>query len=97
MRWVLLAPSQSAASQITVATVDPRISMGSPDGQESIPSLAHCPFCLLFTDRAAPPPNALLHLFAVFSEPEAPTLRQAFFFLTHFAFTPPPRGPPVFS
>lgn len=69
----------------------------SPDGQESAPSLVHCPFCLLSTDRAAPAPHALVHLFVVLGDPEAPTIRQAFFFFTHFALTPPPRGPPAFS
>ncbi|MDO9196762.1 DUF2946 family protein [Rhodoferax sp.] len=66
----------------------------SPDGQESAPSLVHCPFCLPFTDRAAPAPHALVHLFVRSGEHEAPTVRQAFFFFTHFAPAPPPRGPP---
>jgi hypothetical protein len=95
MRWVLLAPPQNAASQIGVATADSRMSTDSRDGPQSLPSLAHCPFCLLFTDRVAPAPNALLHLFVVFGEPGVPTLRQAFFFLTPYALTPPPRGPPA--
>jgi hypothetical protein len=95
MRWVLLAPPQDAGSRISVATVDPRMSTDSPDGQESAPTLDHCPFCLLFTDRVAPASHALVHLFAVIGEPEAPTLRQAFFFLINFAPTPPPRGPPA--
>lgn len=69
-------------------------STDSPDGQESAPTLNHCPFCLLCTDRVAPASHALVHLFAVTGAPEAPTIRQAFFFLTHFALTPPPRGPP---
>lgn len=66
----------------------------SPGGQESLPTLDHCPFCLLNTDRAAPPPRVLVHLFAVQGEPEAPTVRQAFFFGTRLAFAPPSRGPP---
>lgn len=69
----------------------------SPDGQESAPSLEVCPFCLLFTDRAAPAPQALVHLFAVPGEPEAPTIWQAFFFFIPFALAPPPRGPPIAS
>jgi hypothetical protein len=69
----------------------------SPDVQESAPALVHCPFCLLATDRVAPASHALVHLFAVLGDPEAPTIRQAFFFLTHFAFAPPPRGPPAIS
>ncbi|MDO8250196.1 MAG: DUF2946 domain-containing protein [Rhodoferax sp.] len=69
----------------------------SSDGQESAASLNHCPFCLPATDRVAPASHALVHLFAVLGDPEAPTIRQAFFFLTHFALTPPLRGPPAFS
>lgn len=76
-----------------VATSTP-ISTDSPDGQESAHSLVHCPFCLLSTDRAAPPPNTLLRLFVVPGEYEVPTIRQAFLFPTPFALTPPPRGPP---
>ena len=67
----------------------------SPDGQESAPSLAHCPFCLLSTERAVPAPQVLAHLFAALGEHGEPTILQASFFLRHFALTPPPRGPPA--
>ena len=93
----------SAAPAVQVCTSDGArwvaspISTDSHDGQESAPMLNHCPFCLLSTDRVAPTSHALLHLFAVIGDPEAPTIRQAFFFLTRFALTPPSRGPPVFS
>ncbi len=70
-------------------------STDSPDGQESAPAIDHCPFCLLATDRVAPPPHALLHLFAVLGEHPEPTVRQAFFFPLQFALTPPPRAPPA--
>ncbi len=70
------------------------IPAGSPNGQESAPALEHCPFCPLTTDRVAPPPHVLLYLFAVLSKPEAPTIRQVFFFATPLALAPPPRGPP---
>jgi hypothetical protein len=73
------------------------ISADSPDGQESASAVEHCPFCLLFTDRVLPAPHSLVHLFFVSGEPQAPTVRQAFFFFTHFALAPPPRGPPAFS
>lgn len=69
----------------------------SPDGQESAPTLVHCPFCLLATDRVLPAPHSLVHLFLVSGEPEAPTVQQVFFFLTRFALAPLPRGPPDFS
>ena len=71
--------------------------MDNNTGQGSAPSGVHCPFCLLATDRGAPAPQAWVHLFAVSGELEAPTVRQAFFFITPLAPTPPPRGPPVFS
>jgi hypothetical protein len=73
------------------------ISTDSPDGQESAPAAEHCPFCLLFTYRVLPAPHSLVHLFFVSGEPQAPTVRQAFFFFTHFALAPPPRGPPACS
>lgn len=98
-RWVLLGSAASkTAPQIADANAGTSaVSTASPDGQEAVLSFDHCPFCLLSTDRAAPAPSALLHLFAVLGDPEAPTIRQAFFFLTHFALTPPPRGPPAVS
>ncbi len=73
------------------------IAADSPDGQESAPALDHCPFCLLFTDRVLPAPHSLVHLFLVSGEPQAPTVRQVFFFTDLFAYRPPPRGPPRLS
>jgi hypothetical protein len=67
----------------------------SADGQESAATLQHCPFCLLSHDRAAPPPQPKTHLFQVQGGPTVSTVGQAFFFLNHFALTPPPRGPPA--
>ena len=64
------------------------------DGQESAPSLEHCPFCLLGADRAAPAPDALLDLFAVPGAFRLPANRQVFSGAMAFALTPPPRGPP---
>ena len=74
MRWVKLgaapndAPTdalQSTGSSSIASAVQIQIQTGSPDGPESVLSLDHCPFCLLLTDRVAPPPHALVHLFAV--------------------------------
>lgn len=73
-----------------------QIQTGSSDGPESVLSLDRCRFCLLFTDRVAPPPHASVHLFAVSGGFKVPTVRQAVFFITPFALTPPPRGPPAF-
>lgn len=93
-RWVKLALVQNDAPQSTDATAI-QIQSDSPDGQESAFSLDHCPFCLLSTDRVAPPPHVLVHLFAVSGGFKVPTVRQAFLFVPHFALTPPPRGPPA--
>ena len=67
----------------------------SPDEKKSAPALNHCPFCLLFGDRVVPPPNRLVDLFVASGDLGEPTLQQAFFFFTHFALTPPLRGPPA--
>lgn len=72
-------------------------STDSSNGQESAISLTHCPFCLLSTDRVAPAPHPLVHLFAVFGDNPEPTVLQAFFYFEHFPWGPPPRGPPAHS
>ena len=86
MRWLML----DAAVQTDAA----QNSADSPQPPEPAFSLVHCPFCLLSTDRAAPAPHALVHLFAVSGAIKVPTVRQAFLFIPHFALKPPPRGPP---
>jgi hypothetical protein len=91
------APAVQLCASEGMRWVASPISTDPHDGQESAAPLNHCPFCLLSTDRVAPASHALLHLFAVIGDPEAPTIRQAFFFLTQFALTPPPRGPPAVS
>ena len=63
----------------------------------SAPVLDHCPFCLHFADRVAPPPNLLLHLFQVEGGRQEVTVWQAFLYPPSFALTPPPRGPPYRS
>ena len=94
-RWVLVgqAPADVPPSADANPAVTP-IQTGSPDGQEPAFSLDHCPFCLLTSDCVAPPPHALVHLFAVSGAIKVPTVRQAFLFIPHFALKPPPRGPP---
>jgi hypothetical protein len=57
--------------------------------------LDHCPFCLLFADRAAPPPHCAVDRFAVREDARAATPRQIFLALSFFAVTPPLRGPPT--
>ncbi len=81
---------------VTQAAPNPNTSStDSSNGQESALFPVHCPFCLPSTDRAALPPPALFHHAVAVGEHEEPTIRQAFLCVTHFAPTPPPRGPPV--
>ncbi len=94
-RWVKLDAAQKETPQATgAAATQTQSQTDSPQSQESAFSLDHCPFCLLSTDRVAPPPRALVHLFAVSGGFKVPTVRQAFLFIPHFAIKPPPRGPP---
>ena len=93
-RWVKLGFAQNDVSQsVEVGASTAPVQPDSLNSPESLLSLNHCPFCLLFTDRFAPPPHALAPLFAVSGGFKVPTVRQAFFFIAPFALTPPPRGP----
>ena len=96
-RWVMMGSSApNAAPQIADAHASTTpVSTASPDGQEAAFFLDHCPFCLLSTDRAAPASRSFTFLVVAPGDPEKPTIRQAFFFVTHFALTPPLRGPPA--
>lgn len=57
----------------------------------------HCPFCLLATDRLAPPPVAVVHAFIGAARYELVAPAPTFFVVTHTQPAPPPRGPPLFS
>lgn len=72
-------------------------STDSPDGQPSAPALVHCPFCLLLTTPVLPTPPFSPHFLAVPRPLEQPAAWPVVFGLTHFALTPPPRGPPALS
>ena len=72
-------------------------SADSPAGQESALSLSHCPFCLHTADRVVPPPHPVAYLFLDMGGERGTTIWQAFFFFTHSAIVPPPRGPPAAS
>jgi hypothetical protein len=72
-------------------------STDSPPGQESAMSLTHCPFCLHTADRVAPPPHPVTYLFLDMGGQQEAMVWQAFFFATHFALSPPSRGPPAAS
>lgn len=70
-------------------------SADSPNGQESAPTLNHCPFCLHATDRVALLTLPLPCPFLVQDGQRETLVWQAFFYPTSHAVSPPPRGPPV--
>jgi len=87
-RWldvVSTAPSDPATSGTT-----------APQGPGVVPSLDHCPFCLLVAERLGPPPAASMHFFNAESG-LAPPDAQALFFATVIPAAALPRGPPVAS
>ena len=92
--WIEVCTS-TGTGRVATPTPNPINSTDSHDGQESAISLNDCPFCLLSTDRVAPPPHALVHLFVVSGGFKVATVRQAFFFVIPFSLMPPPRGPPA--
>lgn len=65
------------------------------DGPRSAAVLDHCPFCLLFADRVAPPPQAWQVALTLAQASAAPAAPQVHFFPVFYAHTPPPRGPPA--
>lgn len=66
-----------------------------PDGPLPATVLDHCPFCLLFADRIAPPPPAWQVALAVAVAAFTAPMPQAPYFPAFYAHTPPPRGPPA--
>lgn len=95
-RWLLIQSSGTTVAPTDGAT-DTLFAVDSKTGQESALSLNHCPFCLLSTDRVAPAPHSLVHLFVVLGDSPEPAVRQAFFFSHHHPPGAPPRGPPLVS
>lgn len=71
-------------------------SPNSSGGPESGLSANHCSLCLHHADRVLPPSRTLSQGFGTVGEPVAPTIGQAFLFITLPARVPPPRGPPLF-
>ena len=69
----------------------------SPDGERSLKSLDHCPFCLLSADRVAPPPHLSPIRFAARDTQREVAGEHGFFVLGHFSLTPPLRGPPLLA
>lgn len=91
-RW-LSATSAEAA----VAAADPDfLRTVSPDGRDAVPTLDHCPFCLLVAERLGPPPAASMHFFNAESGLVPPDA-QALFFVSETLAAALPRGPPLRS
>jgi len=82
---------------VSTAPTDPATSgTTAPQGPGVVPSLDHCPFCLLVAERLGPPPAASMHFFNAESG-LAPPDAQALFFSTVIPAAALPRGPPAAS
>lgn len=95
-----LALAHLGASMDTNLCTSAGGSHGSSDAPEaplSALSLAHCPFCLHSTDRAAPPSQGVPCLLFVQDGHREPLARQVFFYAGPHTLAPPPRGPPWIS
>ncbi|QTN28356.1 DUF2946 family protein [Rhodoferax sp. AJA081-3] len=68
---------------------------GPYGGQGGAASMAHCPFCLHSSDRAAPPPSPLVCAVPVQDGPQTPTVSHTIYYSAPRALVPPPRGPPL--
>lgn len=110
--WGALAPSLSHALVLVSGNSAQWVAVCSSEGMRwvalaaserapvDLPSgstLNHCPLCLLSPDRVVPAPHPWVHLFALFGDYPAATVRQAFFFVIEPTLGPLPRGPPAFS
>jgi len=104
-RWMALpgATARAGRAQLEISQLEstqaannPSALAIQPDGPLPTEVLDHCPFCTLFADRAAPPPQAWQVTVAMVGESVAPTVPQTHFFPVFCARTPPPRGPPVY-
>ncbi|MBH2020536.1 MAG: DUF2946 family protein [Burkholderiales bacterium] len=86
-RWI--APDNTASAA--------PVSADLPDGQESLPSLVHCPLCLLLAAPALPASPFSPRFVTAPDTREKPAARPVLFSFARFAFRPPPRGPPAVS
>lgn len=77
-----------------VSTASSSATTDSPGGSDSVTSRAHCLLCLSATDFGAPPPQPLPYLLRVLTGAQVAAVWQTVAPFTHFAFAPPPRGPP---
>jgi hypothetical protein len=85
-RWLDLRSAPPSDPNVSGTTV--------PEGQGVVPSMDHCPFCLLVADRLGPPPAASMHFFNAESG-LAPPDAQALFFRSISPGSIWPRGPPI--
>jgi len=90
LAWAPARSEPSASDRVTPLAAD------SPAGQESAPSLNHCPFCLPIADRLGPPPAAYVHFFNAESGLARPDAQAPFFAIPSDSPVQP-RGPPAFS
>lgn len=99
-RWMALPGTTEPGRSTQLERPQARDNAGTvkllPDAPLSAEVFAHCPFCLLLADRAAPPPAAWHVTVAVAGESAAPTMAQTQFSLVFHTLTPLPRGPPAF-
>lgn len=66
----------------------------SPAGGDLAHVVNHCPFCLHNTDRIAPPPGLIAHLFLTLGGSLGSAVWQAFLFEFTRYTAATPRGPP---
>jgi hypothetical protein len=99
-RWMALPDLTERAGSAPLEDAQASSRLGAltlqPDGPRPAEVLDHCPFCLLFADRIAPPPQAWQPPLALAQASAAPLPPQAHYFPVFYAHTPPPRGPPAF-
>lgn len=96
-RWMALPGMAERADNDPLENTqagDPGAPPMEPAGPLSASVLDHCPFCLLFADRAAPPPQVWQLTVAKADASAAPTMPPVYFYPVFYAHTPPPRGPP---
>ena len=86
---ICTAQGSKAVAPDTTHAVD------SSAGQESTPSIQHCPFCLHQADRLAPAPYPQSSLFRTQGGQQEIADWQVFLYIDNTPLWAPPRGPPV--
>lgn len=86
--------TQTAPARKLAITAAPALAPALlPEGHGHLPSLDHCPFCLLVAERLGPPPAASVHFFNADSGLAWPDA-QALFFPAPLSAHAQARGPP---